>query len=437
MVGYAIVTTVRNLGANFSGGAMNKWYQLLEPRLVEEDYDRLCNMAGYKFPEYFAKEVILNARLFPWFNNASNKFLSELDYHFVKSEGKILDSIASYFRIVRGPAPTCDETILQIVNQVREKGYCVIDPGFQPETMEQLRAEVANRPMVNSYSNDKKSFADLTTDASSPHNPGNYRTTFTEEPFASNSVLPDLLLHDLVKRVSDCYFGVPSYVIQAVLFVSHPNVKASLDIPEMSQYSQAWHYDLSQLKWLNFFIYLNDVGEGNGAHKCMEKTHAHFIPGKSPSHFLPGTCREVEPGVYFGRFSDAYIDEHYDASSEKTHYGKAGTIIIEDTRCLHRAMPVLTGRRDMLQLNTSISSLSTWRCSSRYEIDCGAENAKIPSSALQKFKTLDSYLSPVLTSLRAIHREFESRYSGENLFQSRMVNMLRRVKAKGKALFSR
>jgi hypothetical protein len=97
--------------------------------------------------------------------------------------------------------------------------------------------------------------------------------------------------------------------------------------------AQKFHFDLDRLKWLKFFVYLNNVDEKNGPHAFIKGTH---IPGNIPSFFL-------EKG--YVRLEDEEIFRYYDGNQIKEFCSNRGTIIIEDTKGLHKGKKALNGQR--------------------------------------------------------------------------------------------
>ncbi|MGH9896977.1 MAG: phytanoyl-CoA dioxygenase family protein, partial [bacterium] len=107
--------------------------------------------------------------------------------------------------------------------------------------------------------------------------------------------------------------------------------------------SQLYHCDMSRIKWVRFFIYLTDVGVGNGPHCFVTGTHR---TGAIPSRFLARGYAHV---------SDEDVVRHYGAQEIVELIGPRGTIIAEDTRGLHKGQQVHVSHRLMLQIQFSNS----------------------------------------------------------------------------------
>jgi hypothetical protein len=94
-----------------------------------------------------------------------------------------------------------------------------------------------------------------------------------------------------------------------------------------------WHRDLNDRHQLvKMFVFLSDTTVHNGPHEFVRGSHAEYsrLNGKR-------------------YYSDAEVDREYPPGSRERLVSevKAGTIIIEDTRGLHRARMPDTGHRDL------------------------------------------------------------------------------------------
>lgn len=114
-----------------------------------------------------------------------------------------------------------------------------------------------------------------------------------------------------------------------------------------SMAAQFFHFDMDRFKWLKVFIYLTDVGAGNGPHAFVRGSHR---SGAIPRHIL-------ERG--YVRLTDEEVAANYPAEDILTFTAPRGSIIIEDTRGLHKGVHVQEGARLILQLQFSNSLFGT------------------------------------------------------------------------------
>lgn len=110
------------------------------------------------------------------------------------------------------------------------------------------------------------------------------------------------------------------------------------DQKEISRNAQEFHQDCGFAQFVKVFIYLSDTQEVNGPHR-----------------FVSGSCRrdnyQILPDYYESkRVSESELKQYYDGSDFITICGKQGTVIIGDTSCFHKGMPVVEGSRLVLNL---------------------------------------------------------------------------------------
>lgn len=110
-----------------------------------------------------------------------------------------------------------------------------------------------------------------------------------------------------------------------------------------SDAAQFYHFDMDRIRWLKFFFYLTDVGPHSGPH-C-------FVRG---SHRTRGIPKELLAKGY-ARTTDEEVSRLYDEDRLIEFHAPAGTLIVEDTRGLHKGKVVERGDRLMLQIQFSNS----------------------------------------------------------------------------------
>lgn len=145
----------------------------------------------------------------------------------------------------------------------------------------------------------------------------------------------DSVFADVANRlapVADAYFGmrtqVRSYAVWRNLASSHEEAD-----------SQLWHRDREDLQILKAFLYLEEVASGNGPFWYAPGTH-----GLGP---IPGVAEsEIQRGVE--RSTDAQMAEVLEPEAWVEATGRAGTLVLADTRGYHKGGRAVTGDRLLL-----------------------------------------------------------------------------------------
>ena len=93
-----------------------------------------------------------------------------------------------------------------------------------------------------------------------------------------------------------------------------------------------WHKDtVCEKKFLQIFVYLDDVDENSGAFFYQKKSH-----GNTLKSFKVLNNYEKNFLENFGRVSDESLYKIYDKKNTQKCYFKKGTVIIADTTGFHR-----------------------------------------------------------------------------------------------------
>ena len=114
-----------------------------------------------------------------------------------------------------------------------------------------------------------------------------------------------------------------------------------------SEAAQYFHFDLDRIKWLKVFVYLTDVGPDNGPHS--------FVAGSHRSAGIPADI--LRRG--YERLSDEEVHGRYGSERCKQFCAPRGSVIVEDTRGLHKGAHVRGAPRLILQLQFSNSLFGT------------------------------------------------------------------------------
>ncbi len=138
-----------------------------------------------------------------------------------------------------------------------------------------------------------------------------------------------------VKAIADGYYAMRTRVTDLNIWRNLPSFQAPVA-------SQLWHRDLrTDHLILKMFIYLEDVGEGNGPYSYVKGTHA-----KGGRRWQP---RSTFDG-YNWRGSDLDVTSTTTAAERPEFTGKAGTVVFTDTTGWHKGGHAITGPRLVMQV---------------------------------------------------------------------------------------
>lgn len=154
-----------------------------------------------------------------------------------------------------------------------------------------------------------------------------------EEDLKLNDDINSLIFDPLIIEIISRYLGIkkPKLIHLCMWWTFKSNNTLG-----SSEAAQLYHYDLDHIKWLKVFIYLTDVGNDDGPHVYIPKSH---ISGNKNYKLL-------ERG--YSRVNDDEMREQQKIEPKRV-LGPAGSIIIGDTKCFHKGSPVISNSRLVLQ----------------------------------------------------------------------------------------
>lgn len=153
-----------------------------------------------------------------------------------------------------------------------------------------------------------------------------------------NDVLEKLACDESVLRAAQVYLGGAPVVDIATAWWT----ASSAGVPD-SEAAQLFHFDMDRPRWLKLFVYLTDVGPDNGPHV--------FIPGTHQDGGIPAAL--LSKG--YARLQDDDVAKCFPRNRWLEVVGSRGTVILEDTRGLHKGKPVSVGDRLIFQVEYASS----------------------------------------------------------------------------------
>jgi len=157
------------------------------------------------------------------------------------------------------------------------------------------------------------------------------RGTDLEKNFLQTTPLTELKQNPFLKPVIDNYYGQPSKVIYVDYWYTLKTHNPNQDV-----YSQAWHCDPEGDKIVKVFVYFSDVDERSGALQYIKGTQH----GGKNSEVLKSIKRNTS---YYPEQS--FVDAHFPKEDIIQAKAPKGTVMICDTRGLHRGGKCLDNER--------------------------------------------------------------------------------------------
>jgi hypothetical protein len=151
---------------------------------------------------------------------------------------------------------------------------------------------------------------------------------------AALALLKSLKNNAFLRPVINHYYFQQTKLVYADYWLTLTTFNEKQDV-----YSQSWHCDPEGDKVLKVFIYFTDVNEQNGALQYITGTHS---IGKYAGKLRAKRKRFVSfyPGIEF-------VETNFEQSDIACAKGSKGTVVICDTRGLHRGGKCLNNERVM------------------------------------------------------------------------------------------
>lgn len=223
-----------------------------------------------------------------------------------------------------------------ILNQLQDKGYAVVQNFFAVEKCEKIRNEIDN--LIEKHA-DQLQIDEVGSD---------------HRIFGADRVSEEINLYfknDFINKIINSHEGFNS--LNGCILAARMEYK-----PENLGSGGGWHRDRADRKQTKAILYLSDVTLTNGPFQ--------FIEGSHTSKTIIKDMIKYNFSHNQTRFTDAEIDKMLKNIPDKlkTFTGMAGTLIFVNTRGIHRGMPIKASKRYALtsynwphEIPSSISSL--------------------------------------------------------------------------------
>jgi ectoine hydroxylase-related dioxygenase (phytanoyl-CoA dioxygenase family) len=262
---------------------------------------------------------------------------SEISYHFMiklfSLTGGISNDFISYF--VKKPKSFSNNLLndninlklnkKNIISELRENGFCIVENFIDQGLIENIISQFKKKKgFYLNNKNQKKIYDHI--------NPEYLKFEYEAKEILNSQTLNGIIFDQNLAEISRQYLNAEPVLDLIAMWWSSKSTEASKEA------AQWWHYDMDRPKWIKFFIYLTDCDEDNGPHCIVKKTHKNFS--------VPWVIRKKG----YTRISDDMIINNYDQNDIVEIVAKKGTLLIEDSRALHKGKKLLSGNRLMFQI---------------------------------------------------------------------------------------
>lgn len=221
-------------------------------------------------------------------------------------------------------------------NQLKNEGYVILEGALSEEYCNQILIESEKIPGKTRVMDDGRGKAEVIFFDRS--NPSGVRFDYEGSDLISNPILQDLVFDESVLRFAQEYLG-SAPILDLVAMWWHTTYSNSPD----KEAAQWFHFDMDRLKWIKFFFYITDVDANTGPHTFIARSHRRLgIPYKLRSKG-------------YTRLTDDEVAASFKSQQYKEFTGKKGTLIVEDTRGLHKGKHCISGDRLLFQLEFTTS----------------------------------------------------------------------------------
>ena len=224
-----------------------------------------------------------------------------------------------------------------IVSELKNKGYFVVDSYIPKDVCERIIEYAENTPSFPRPLDEQTSSLPIRTkiNFNEPYLSARYDFSPDVLSILQNQDLQNLMSDPFLIGIAEEYLSCLPYLdpIELWWFLPYPIRDAG--------WAEDYHFDFDSVRWLKFFFNFEDIELENGPHSFIEGTHKDF-----------GIPEDLRKRGYV-RHSDEDVFRYIDRSNEKKFTLKAGSLLIEDTRGLHKGTSPVAGRRLMFQFQLS------------------------------------------------------------------------------------
>lgn len=268
---------------------------------------------------------IIHRRLFAWTNGKWNDLLT----FFIK-----LFNPKIQLKKINGILAS--EPFDKIMNQLKSKGYYICDTKLNENAINKIiKFSLENDGRYLVKAGDYGKYADEKTKYKQNDEVNSPRFQFDMQDIFKCPELVEIFFDKSLLNIAQDYLGSRP-IADLTAFWWSKKVQGN-DLQNSA--AQKYHFDMDRIKFLKFFFYLTDVDLETGPHCYVEGSHAYLHPQ------FRGR----------GRFEEDEVAKAYGKEKIKKITGPKGSIIIADTRGLHKGDPLIRDERLLFQVQFSNS----------------------------------------------------------------------------------
>jgi hypothetical protein len=232
----------------------------------------------------------------------------DLDFYFGQ-----LQEVEKYNKSIserRYKFPHLTAKYADVIEDIKKDGYCIIPGVFSGKIIQELKEQFEQNVKYGNVSSDDEYY------------------TMISDPLYNSRASFEIATSDIIFEIaSEFYKCTPALCTQ--------NFRLSKLNRLSPKTTQMYHADQNSIKFLKFFVYINDVHENGGPFTYVRGSNA----------------RKFKHHLQQYRWTDDEIENLYGIENKKLLTAKAGDLIIAQTTGYHKGSKPLTAERYMLTLN--------------------------------------------------------------------------------------
>lgn len=224
-----------------------------------------------------------------------------------------------------------ENEILIYKKRLENNGYLILENILSSEEVKILVEDFVKLEGYYTSDNDKKKkIINL-------NNPDSVMFYYDSNDIINNINFQKILFDSSIINFSQLYLNSYPVIDNVSAWWSFPSEQ-----PDKNA-AQWWHFDLDRPKWLKFFFFLTDCSIENGAHS--------FVRGSHKNNGIPWSLRKKG----YERLNDNDVEKNFPKKDIIDIVATKGSLLIEDTRGLHKGRHLIKNNRFLIQVQYSSS----------------------------------------------------------------------------------